>query len=64
MPLVYVTEDSHERVASPQSDYTLTQSEASEEFIPPKPSGKFHQAHFRQSIISFLVALEFLSGFF
>merc|ERR1712227_96940 len=36
---IYVTEDSHDRVASPQSDYTLTQSEASEELIPPKPSG-------------------------
>ena len=40
---VYVTEDLHDRVASPQSDYTLTQSEASEELIPPKPSGKFHE---------------------
>jgi len=37
---IYVTEDSHDRVASPQSDYTLTQSEASEELIPPKPSGR------------------------
>ena len=40
--LVYNKEHSPDRLASPQANsiYTLTQSDASDDFIPPKPSGK------------------------